>query len=216
MADPWHHAIRTARRFGGTPEDYLETHTWFDYTKSHLADCQHRLFLHNAWGIFVAERILGPLLTRASDNQCVPLRPILENHILEDFGKIPTLATCLAQLPPEAEDPDITVYEQCRASAARWGGVWADYQALHQFLDWPRDYVADGRYRRVLHNTWGVSMTVQALGIAYQRPSDGVPLAVQPIAEEHIRLERGTVPSLEACLEGITLERWMCARALPT
>src|ERR1051326_3940977 len=133
MAHPWHHAMRSARRYGGIPEDYLETHTWFDYTKSHLADCRHRLFLHNAWGIFVAERILGALLARRSDSQSVPLRPILEQHILEDFGKIPTLASCLAQLPPEEGDPGVTVYEQCQVSAARWGGGWSDYQDIHRF-----------------------------------------------------------------------------------
>lgn len=215
MAHPWHHALLSARRHGGVPEDYLEVHTWLDYTKSHVPDCRHRLFLHNAWGLFVAERILGPTITRGSDGLVVPLRPILEKHIEEDFGKIPTLAACLAQLAPEPLEPDVTVYEQCTLSAQRWGGVWSDYQSLHQFLDWPRDYLADGRHRRIFHNTWGIALAQQAFGLGYVRPSDGATLAVQSLVEQHILHERETIPSLETCLEGITLQRWMCARAMP-
>ena len=37
MAHPWYHAVLAARRYGGTPEDYLEVETWMDFTKSHIA-----------------------------------------------------------------------------------------------------------------------------------------------------------------------------------
>jgi hypothetical protein len=30
MAHPYHHAVRSARLFGGRPEDYLAIHDWFD------------------------------------------------------------------------------------------------------------------------------------------------------------------------------------------
>jgi hypothetical protein len=204
-----------ARRYGGTPEDYLDIESWMDFTKSQIADCRHRLFLHNAWGIFLAERILGVTVARASDGKVLPLRPLLEDHVVQDFGKIPTLAACLAQLAPEPIARDVTVYDQCLASVARWGGAWTDYQALHAFLDWPRECLADGRYRRVLHNTWGVTMATQAFGLALTRTSDGVAVPVQPLAERHILEELPAVPTIEASLEGITVERWMCARAMP-
>src|SRR5258708_4731399 len=96
-----YHAVMAARKFGGVAEDYLLLETWMDFTKSHIVDCRHRLFLHNAWGLFVAERIHGATVTRASDGKTLPLRPLLEDHILQDFGKIPTLAQRLAQLAPE-------------------------------------------------------------------------------------------------------------------
>jgi hypothetical protein len=204
-----------ARRYGGTPEDYLEIESWMDFTKSQIADCRHRLFLHNAWGIFLAERILGVTFARGSDGKVLPLRPLLEDHVVQDFGKIPTLAACLAQLAPEPTERDITVYDQCVASVARWSGAWTDYQALHAFLDWPREVLADGRYRRVLHNTWGVTMAVQAFGQALTRASDGVAVPVQPLAERHILEELPAVPTIEASLEGISVQRWMCARAMP-
>ncbi len=84
-----------------------------------------------------------------------------------------------------------------------------------QFMDWPRDYLADRRYRRVLHNSWGVSMAVEAFGLLLTCASDQAELPVQLLAEQHILQEMPAVPTLEASLEGITLQRWMCARAMP-
>ena len=34
MAHPYHHAVRSARLFGGAPEDYLAVHDWFDESKA--------------------------------------------------------------------------------------------------------------------------------------------------------------------------------------
>ncbi len=215
MAHPWHHAILAARRYGGLPADYLALESWLDYTKSHVADCRHRLFVHNTWGIFLAERILGVTLARVSDGKVLPTRPLLEDHILQDFGKIPTLADCLAQLPSAPLADEVTTLAQCQQTAEQCGGVWADYQPLHAFLDWPRDYVGDGRYRRILHNGWGVALTIEAFGEAFTRPSDGVVVATRAIAEAHIRRECATIPTLDASLDGITLQRWMCRRAVP-
>jgi hypothetical protein len=73
-----------------------------DSTKAFLPDCRHRLLLHNAWGIFVVERVFGVVIKRASDDKEVPLRPIVEQHILEDFGgHIPTVEECLRDIAPE-------------------------------------------------------------------------------------------------------------------
>jgi hypothetical protein len=52
MAHPYHHAVRSARLFGGKPEDYLAIHNWFDESKAHLADFRHRALRHHSEGIF--------------------------------------------------------------------------------------------------------------------------------------------------------------------
>lgn len=101
MAHAFYHAKSSARRFGGVLEDYLEIHRWLDSTKAHLADARHRLVLHNTWGIFLAEQLFGVTITRASDGKEVPTRTILEQHVLEDLGRIPTLEQCLAQVKLE-------------------------------------------------------------------------------------------------------------------
>src|SRR5215469_1743901 len=189
MAHPWYHAVMAARKYGGIAEDYLPLETWMDFTKSHIADCRHRLFLHNAWGLFVAERIHGSTITRASDDKRLPLRPLLEDHVLQDFGKIPTLGQCLAQLAPEPLDGELGLLEQCWRAAERFGGEWSDYEAIERFLDWPRSHLPDGRYRRILHNGWGVALAVEAFGLAFARASNGVLLPTAEVAEAHIQAE---------------------------
>jgi hypothetical protein len=100
MSHPYYHAVSSARRFGGNPEDYLAVHQFFDQTKAHVADCRHRLVLHNSFGIFLAEQVFGVTIIRASDGKSVPTRLIAEQHVLEDFGgRIPTLEECLRETP---------------------------------------------------------------------------------------------------------------------
>ncbi len=215
VAHPWYHAVMAAQRYGGVIEDYVWLESWIDYTKSHIADCRHRLFLHNSWGIFVGERIHGTTLTRASDGKVLPIRPLLEDHILQDFGKIPTLAACLAQVPAAPPFGEVVLADHCRASATRYGGQPEDYAPLHRFLDWPRDYLPDGLYQRILHNGWGIALCEEAFGDELRRASDGESVATRAIATDHIAAELGVVPTLESCLEGITVQRWMCTRAMP-
>ena len=38
MAKPWIHAVSSAKRFGGVPDDYLAIHEFMDSSKSTIAD----------------------------------------------------------------------------------------------------------------------------------------------------------------------------------
>ena len=38
MAHSYHHAVSSARKFGGVPEDYTAVHSWFDRSKEIVAD----------------------------------------------------------------------------------------------------------------------------------------------------------------------------------
>ena len=38
MSHSWHHAMSSARKFGGEPENYIEIHNWFDASKEIIAD----------------------------------------------------------------------------------------------------------------------------------------------------------------------------------
>ncbi|MFO1045221.1 MAG: hypothetical protein U0941_25880 [Planctomycetaceae bacterium] len=57
MSNPLVHAERSARKWGGSVDDYLPLHQWFDATKGHLADNRHRMLLHNSFGILLAEQV---------------------------------------------------------------------------------------------------------------------------------------------------------------
>lgn len=94
MSHPYYHALSSAKKHGGRPEDYLEIHAWFDQTKAHLPDARHRMVLHNSFGIFLAEQQFGVTITNSLGKE-VPTRLIGEQHVMEDLGRIPTLEQCL-------------------------------------------------------------------------------------------------------------------------
>jgi len=90
MSHPWQHAESSAKKFGGTPDDYILIHSWFDESKAHISDIRHRALRHHTEGIFMAERFFGVTITN-SDGDKVPVRFIGEQHVKEDLGKIPTV-----------------------------------------------------------------------------------------------------------------------------
>jgi hypothetical protein len=108
---PYEHAVSSARRFGGKPEDYLAVHNWLDESKRCLADVRHRALRHHAEGIFQAEQFFGalraareglgelPVTLRNSDGREVSIRDVAEQHVLEDLGWIPTVQDWLGGLP---------------------------------------------------------------------------------------------------------------------
>lgn len=112
---PLVHAKKSAHKFGGDITDYIEIHNWFDQTKAHIADSRHRLVLHNAFGIFLCEQVFGeiaqkadgsfirmPYITNSAGKQ-ISIRDIAEQHVLDDVGKIPSLAECFENTVVPAE-----------------------------------------------------------------------------------------------------------------
>lgn len=59
MAHSYHHAISSAKRYGGQPDDYLAIHSWMDASKSSWGDQRHRAVLHQNFGIYLAEETFG-------------------------------------------------------------------------------------------------------------------------------------------------------------
>ena len=97
---PLMHARSSARRFGGTPEDYLPIHEKMDSTKAAHAEVTHRCVFHSAFGIFLIEELFGQTLTN-SDGKEVFVRDIAEQHVLEDLGCIPSLSDWLKEMPSQ-------------------------------------------------------------------------------------------------------------------
>ena len=130
MANAFHHAVSSARRFGGTPEDYLAIHELMDSSKNAWADQRHRVVLHTSFGISLVSRMIGleeqvrvyearvqwmprwlkrllrlpqisPTTIRLSNGRRVPIRFVTEQHCLEDFGFVPSLEQYMKGLPKE-------------------------------------------------------------------------------------------------------------------
>ena len=100
MGHCFHHALSSARRWGGTPEEFLALHQFFDEpSKLIAADFRHRALRHHAEGIFMLERFFGPTIT-LSTGRVVPVRFIGEQHVREDLGFIPSFADWMRQIRP--------------------------------------------------------------------------------------------------------------------
>jgi hypothetical protein len=89
MAHPYHHAVSSAKKFGGEPGDYAELHAWFDESKTLMATAHHRMLRHHAAGIFELEKRFGMTITNSA-GKAVPVRLIGEQHVIEDLGFIPS------------------------------------------------------------------------------------------------------------------------------
>jgi Domain of unknown function (DUF6915) len=101
MAHPYHHALSSVKKWGGSVGDYLDIHNWFDESKGITADFRHRALRHHAEGIFMSETIFG--VTRMlSTGRVIPVRWIGEQHVLEDLGFIPSFADWVKAIRPES------------------------------------------------------------------------------------------------------------------
>ncbi len=101
MSKPWIHAVSSARKFGGTAQDYEQIHEFMDCSKSVMADNRHRALTHNAWFIaMILPRVFGNTF-KNSEGKVVSTRDVGEQHVLEDFGGrfIPTAQDYLQDIP---------------------------------------------------------------------------------------------------------------------
>lgn len=97
MAKPRVHAKKSAKLFGGKPEDYQEIHDFMDSPKAADARVSHRVVFHSAFGCFIVEKIFGKYLVN-SDGREVSIRDLAEQHILDDLGFIPALSEYLDEM----------------------------------------------------------------------------------------------------------------------
>jgi hypothetical protein len=120
VAHPFHHAMRSAKLFGGKAEDYVAVHSWFDESKAHLPDLRHRALRHHSEGIFLCEKIFGVTIPN-SDGKQIPTRLVGEQHVKDDLGWIPTVKDWLVNLKIEPW-MGRTAYRHGRDGSAEVGG----------------------------------------------------------------------------------------------
>lgn len=101
MAKPYFHAQSSAKKYGGTWEDYMDIHNLIDSSKAAFPDNRHRVLTHNSWFIgHVLPLIFGETFTRKSDGKIVCSRDIGEQHVLEDYKMkfIPTPSDFISEM----------------------------------------------------------------------------------------------------------------------
>jgi hypothetical protein len=112
MAHPYHHALSSVKKWGGSVEDYLALHEFFDASKLILADFRHRALRHHAEGIFLLEQIHG-----------IPQFPLVlsRTRLLCDAGAIAGTAF----MPGNGEGRSVS-----RLVVLDGGGVWSPSSLL--------------------------------------------------------------------------------------
>jgi len=99
----WHHARSAARKWGGTPEHYIDIEEFIDSSKKIIGDVRHRSVYHHTEGVWLCQRLFGRVLEipRASGDGTVqvPVRLVAERHSLEDLGWLPSPADYLEGMP---------------------------------------------------------------------------------------------------------------------
>jgi hypothetical protein len=83
------------------PDEYLALHQFLDASKAHMADFRHRALRHHSEGVYLLEKTFGPTIT-LSTGRVLPVRFIGEQHVMEDLGRIPTVADWLGRIQPES------------------------------------------------------------------------------------------------------------------
>jgi hypothetical protein len=99
--------------------------------------------------------------------------------------------------------------DHAKSSAKRFGGVPADYQAIHDWFDGTKEMEPTFRHRALRHHTHGIFEAERVFGISIQN-SDGKDVPVRVIGEQHVMEDfSGYIPTPHDWLKNIPFEDWM-------
>jgi hypothetical protein len=117
MANSYHHALSSVKKWGGEVEDYLPIHDWFDASKEIWADFRHRALRHHAQGIYECERTFGHAI-KISTGRMIPVRWVGEQHVKEDCGFIPSMQDWFGHIKPQKwmGEPPVKLEEELEAA----------------------------------------------------------------------------------------------------
>ena len=102
-----------------------------------------------------------------------------------------------------------------RSSARKYGGRPEDYLAIHEKMDSTKSAHAEVTHRCVFHSAFGIFIIEDIFGRTLTN-SDGKEVFVRDIAEQHVLVDLGFIPSLSDWLREMPAQPWMAgARKLP-
>ena len=90
----------------------------------------------------------------------------------------------------------MNIWDHSTLSVRKFGGKEKDYYSIHKFIDSSKMYHFNPRHRLLLHNLYGIELTVMKFG-DYIQNSDHKTILVRDIAAEHCKEDLSNkVPSL--------------------
>jgi hypothetical protein len=103
--------------------------------------------------------------------------------------------------------------EHAKSSALRFGGKPGDYQAIHDWFDESKSYVADFRHRALRHHAEGIFLAQRIFGHSITN-SDGREVPVRYIGEQHVKEDLGRIPSFQDWIAEVPIRPWMYGQRL--
>lgn len=213
MAHPWHHSLSSANLFGGSPADYYRLHHWMDETKSHVADFRHRALRHHTHGVSLAVHLFGGDILN-SDGINVSVRQVLEQHIVEDCGRLTTVEDWTVDMQSPRWFTGIRKNHADALDYLYHRYNRGDYHAsLHWLVNWfytpfGIDLQTNPLLAMLRSHAAGLFETEAAhkrpvIDLSYQR----VPVRV--LAEAIVKLQLGRIPSVEDWTRCLKASFWM-------
>lgn len=99
-------------------------------------------------------------------------------------------------------------FHHALSSVRKWGGATTDYQPIHDWFDATKAHLPDARHRAARHHSEGIFLAEQLFGTTILN-SDGRPIPVRWIGEQHVREDLGRIPTLADWLREIRPRPWM-------
>ncbi len=85
MAIPYIHAMASAKRYGGVPDDYQDIHDLLDSSKAAFPTNAHRILTHNSWFLVtILPKVFGHR-RQNSEGKWYNVKDVGEYHVLEDY-----------------------------------------------------------------------------------------------------------------------------------
>jgi hypothetical protein len=99
-------------------------------------------------------------------------------------------------------------YHHALSSVKKWGGVPVDYQAIHDWFDESKAFVADFRHRALRHHAEGIFLCERVFGTII-RNCEGRQIPVRWLGEQHVNEDLQRIPTAQDWLRCIQPEPWM-------
>lgn len=211
MGTPLTHAESSAKRFGGSAYEYLPIHCWMDSSRTFIGDFRHRYMRHHTGGVADANRRFGETL-RNNDGLLVPITDIVNAHILEDLGTIPTPTDwfkCVDIQPWMQNVPAVSLEDYIKVPDTPEKAL-AYTEALSQITDWLDAVEVDGingSSRMFRYTSFTITDAWSLVGPIVER--DGYEFSTDRLIETVIMHQFGRIPSAYEWAMHIRPEVWM-------
>lgn len=219
---PLQHAQISAKTYGGKWSDYIEIHSFLDSSKMASAHFKHRFLLHHIEGIELAVRIFGQTVTN-SENQIIPTKKLLTDHLIEDVGSIVTTDDWARDLMPKQDDSFYKFLAKKRGQIeadtisgenellGAFNLTKKDCAATKAFLAFPMQNSSHPAALLVSHNSFAVFLAEKVFGYAFVKinGSNRQLIAVREVFERLIFLRLKTIYSPAEIIARTSSKNWM-------